>query len=40
MTDVAVDWLSLVAENRVATATKNGATTTYTYDADGNRVEK
>src|SRR5436309_3709863 len=28
------------AENRIATATKNGITTTYTYDADGNRVKK
>jgi RHS repeat-associated protein len=28
------------AENRIATATKNGATATYTYDDDGNRVEK
>jgi RHS repeat-associated protein len=27
-------------ENRIATATKNGVTTTYTYDDDGNRVEK
>src|SRR5258708_16304433 len=28
------------AENRIATATKNGATTSYIYDADGNRVKK
>ncbi|MBZ5530317.1 MAG: hypothetical protein LAO20_02695 [Acidobacteriia bacterium] len=28
------------AENRIATATKSGVTTTYTYDADGNRVKK
>ncbi len=28
------------AENRIGTATKNGVSTTYTYDADGNRVEK
>jgi RHS repeat-associated protein len=27
-------------ENRIATATKSGVTTTYTYDDDGNRVEK
>jgi RHS repeat-associated protein len=27
-------------ENRFATATKLGVTTSYTYDADGNRVEK
>jgi YD repeat-containing protein len=27
-------------ENRIATATKNGVTTTNTYDDDGNRVEK
>jgi RHS repeat-associated protein len=27
-------------ENRIASATKNGLTTTYSYDADGNRVEK
>jgi RHS repeat-associated protein len=28
------------AENRIGTATKNGATTSYTYDARGDRVEK
>jgi RHS repeat-associated protein len=28
------------AENRIATVTKNSATTTYTYDDDGNRVKK
>src|SRR5258708_17453967 len=28
------------AENRIATATKNAVTTTYTYDSDGNRVKK
>src|SRR5258708_6518989 len=28
------------AENRIATATRNSATTTYTYDDDGNRVKK
>jgi RHS repeat-associated protein len=28
------------AENRIATATKNNVTTTYTYDDDGNRVKK
>ena len=28
------------AENHIATATKNGVSTTYVYDADGNRVEK
>jgi YD repeat-containing protein len=27
-------------ENRIATATKSGVTTAYTYDDDGNRVEK
>ena len=32
--------MSYDAENRIATATKNGVTTTYTYDADGNRVKK
>ena len=28
------------AENRIATATKNGATTSYIYDARGDRVKK
>jgi RHS repeat-associated protein len=28
------------AENRIQTVTKNSVSTTYTYDADGNRVEK
>ncbi len=28
------------AENRIATATKNGVSTSYVYDADGNRIEK
>ncbi len=27
-------------ENRIATATKNGVSTSYVYDVDGNRVEK
>ncbi len=28
------------AENRIAAATKNGVTTTYTYDGDGKRGRK
>jgi RHS repeat-associated protein len=28
------------AENRIASATRGGVTTSYVYDADGNRVEK
>jgi RHS repeat-associated protein len=42
MTSDPTDGASLVydAENRIATATKGGVTTTYTYDADGNRVKK
>ena len=32
--------MSYDPENRIATATKNGISTTYTYDADGNRVKK
>jgi RHS repeat-associated protein len=34
------DALVYDAENRIATATRSGITTTYTYDADGNRVRK
>src|SRR5438105_1694001 len=42
MTSDPTDGVSMTydAENRIATATKNGIATTYTYDADGNRVKK
>ncbi|MBZ5530319.1 MAG: hypothetical protein LAO20_02705 [Acidobacteriia bacterium] len=42
MTSDGTDGVTAVydAENRIATATKSGVTTTYTYDADGNRVKK
>src|SRR5437764_5290869 len=42
MTSDPTDGVSMTydAENRIAAATKNGIVTTYTYDADGNRVKK
>jgi RHS repeat-associated protein len=42
MTSDLTDGVSAVydPENRISTATKNGGTTSYTYDADGNRVAK
>src|SRR2546423_1644978 len=42
MTSDPTDGVSMTydAENRIATAAKNGVTTTYTYDADGTRVRK
>src|SRR5205807_48332 len=42
MTSDPTDGVSMTydPENRIATATKNGISTTYSYDADGNRVKK
>ena len=34
------DTLVYDQENRIATATRSGVTTNYTYDSDGNRVKK